>query len=229
MCGRFALFSPGKDLARGFGLEAEPEVKPRYNIRPTQEILTVVYDSENRRRRSLNVLWGLVPPHVAHIRSAAKSINVRSETVGEKPLFRSAFLSRRCLIPADGFYEWKHQGKQKIPYYFGVRGGEIFAFAGIMRTFCPPDGLTIETAAILTVAANELVADIHDRMPAILQEKDYSLWLGREGETPEGLSRVLKPFPAAEMTVKTVGTEVDKVGYDGPECIAPLKWFGMEL
>jgi putative SOS response-associated peptidase YedK len=174
MCGRFILTVSAKDVADLFGLAEVPALEPRYNVAPTQPVAAVRADADGRR--SLATLrWGLIAPWAKDAKHAA--INARAETAADKPTFRHAFRKRRCLIPADAFYEWQKVGRHKQPYLFKLRDGEPFAFAGIWEAWNGPDGEALESCAILTTEANELVRSVHERMPVILDPRHYAEWL----------------------------------------------------
>jgi putative SOS response-associated peptidase YedK len=157
---------------------------------------------------------GLIPSWTKDPSKSAPLINARADTVADKPSFRSAFKRRRCLIPADGYYEWKAAGRQKQPYLFEIHGGEPFVFAGIWEA-CR----TIESCAIITTSANELASQFHDRMPVILSPNDYDAWLDPDNTEA---SKLLTPYPASEMTATAVSTYVNKVANEGPQCVEPV-------
>jgi putative SOS response-associated peptidase YedK len=216
MCGRFTLASPGTVVAELFGLDGVPNLRPRFNIAPTQAV-AVVRD-EGGTRRLAELRWGLIPSWAKDPAIGNKLINARSETLAEKPAFRGAFRSRRCLVVADGFYEWAKTGTRKQPWYFQLSDGRPFGFAGLWERWLPAGGEPIETCTIVTTEANELLAPVHDRMPVILDQSSFSAWLGSEpGRPPDGL---LAPYPAAAMTARPVGLTVNSPANDTPECIA---------
>lgn len=217
MCGRYTLKIPVEELAQRFGITGRlPEVAPSYNIAPTQEVLAVGGGVEERWLELLR--WGLVPSWAKEPKPGP--INARAETVAEKPTFRGPFRKRRALIPADGYYEWKKTNGRKQPYYFTVRGGEPFAFAGIWETWQGSEGVELRTCAIITTAPNELAAEIHDRMPVILEPESYDPWLDPESETEELLSR-LAPYPAERMQAHPVSTHVNRPVNDDERCVVP--------
>lgn len=223
MCGRFTLTQSGQVLMEELGLISIPEdYRPRYNIAPGQPILAARDGDEGRKGAMLK--WGLVPPWAKDPSIGNRMINARSETVGEKPSFRRAFDRRRCIIPADGFYEWRKEGKRKIPVRFRMRDGRPFAFAGLWEAWRPPDGQgeTLFTCTILTTDANELVQPVHDRMPVILTERSLDLWLDRD-VPGEGVASLLRPYPAEEMEAYEVSTRVNYVANDDPELIEPVQ------
>ena len=223
MCGRFTLTESGQVLMEELGLISIPEdFRPRYNVAPGQLILAARDGDEGRKGAMLK--WGLVPSWAKDPAIGNKMINARSESVGERPSFRRAFDRRRCIIPADGFYEWRKEGKRKIPVRFRLRDGRPFAFAGLWEAWRPQqgDGETLYTCTILTTAANELVRPVHDRMPVILSQELLDLWLDRD-VPGEGVASLLRPYPAEEMEAYEVSTRVNSVANDDPECIRPVQ------
>jgi putative SOS response-associated peptidase YedK len=225
MCGRFVLITPGRDLAERFGLEEEPAPAPRYNIAPTQMIAIIRLNRETGLRRLDFVRWGLVPSWSKDSAIGNKLINARAESAAEKPAFRSAFKSRRCLVPADGYYEWKKaKGGRKQPYFVGNADGTPLAFAGLWEEWRAPEDRIIESCAILTTEANALTQPIHDRMPVILHPKDYGLWLDPEIKAPALLKPLLQPYSSEGMRAIPVNPKVNKPGYDAPDCleVAPV-------
>jgi putative SOS response-associated peptidase YedK len=220
MCGRFTLRTPEKVLANEFGVTEVPSVEARYNIAPTQTILAVQQTPDGRQAKLLK--WGLIPSWAKDPAMGAKLINARSETVTEKPAFRDAFRRRRCLIPADGFYEWQRTGGRKQPYFFRLRDERPFAFAGLWEIWESGEGETIESCTILTTEANELLRPVHDRMPVILDAKDYDLWLVASMKMAELLRGLLRPFPAERMVSSPVSQRVNSPSQDDSQCIEPL-------
>lgn len=222
MCGRFTLTVTWEDLMERYLIDPQstsPFHTPRYNIAPTQMITAVIDDG--RRRRIGQLRWGLVPSWARDPSGAAKMINARSETLEEKPAFRTPFLRRRCLIPADGFYEWQRNVERKIPHRIGMKDGRIFSLAGLYDMWTAPDGSRLSTCTIITTRPNQLMERIHDRMPVILSPEDETVWLSRNAKADE-LKRLLVPFPADEMSATVVGTTVNSVKNDNPECIQPI-------
>ncbi|MBI5568361.1 MAG: SOS response-associated peptidase [Desulfomonile tiedjei] len=223
MCGRFVLMTLARSLASHFRLAEEPELSPRYNIAPTETIAIVRVASEEPRRLLVMVTWGLVPSWAKDRSMGPRLINARAESAAEKPAFRAAFKYRRCLVPADGFYEWKKIEGRKQPYLFGNADRKVFAFAGLWERWSGPEGEVVESATILTTDANELLMPIHDRMPVILAEADYDLWLDPTVKTAERLTPLLRPYPAAEMIGYPVSPRVNRAGYEDPDLIAPIE------
>lgn len=218
MCGRFTLSQPAEAIASTFQ-STIPELAPRYNIAPTQPVPTIISAGDRRQFQMLR--WGLIPSWAKDPAIGAKLINARAETVAEKPSFRSAFRHRRCLIIADGFYEWQRQEGKKQPFYFRTSNGQPFAFAGLWEHWQNPDGEAIDSCTIITTEANEILQPIHDRMPVILNSKDYDLWLDTS-QTTSQLIQLLQPFPSTEMTSYPVSTKVNKPTNNTPELINSL-------
>jgi putative SOS response-associated peptidase YedK len=220
MCGRFVLMTVGKDLAKRFGLEEELHLKPRYNIAPTQMVAVIRIDRDTLQRRLVLVKWGLIPFWAKDASIGNRLINARGETVAEKPAFRAAFKSRRCLVPADGYYEWKKMKEgHKQPYFASNADGSPFAFAGLWEKWQAPEDEIIESCTILTTDANDLTQPIHDRMPVIMKPEDYGLWLDSEVKDQKLLKPLLRPYPSSEMKVEPVSPKVNKASYDAPNCV----------
>ena len=219
MCGRYTLISNISELQGRFGFVMEsPSPQPRYNIAPTQQVLAVVNDGE---RRGEMMRWGLVPSWAKDIKIGSRMINAVSETAGTKPAFRGAFRHRRCLVLADGFYEWRREGKQRVPMYFSQKSGEPMAFAGLWESWKSPEGEWIRSCSILTTAANEFIAPIHHRMPVILSAETEPLWLDPLTETPATLEPLFLPSPSELLDVREVSPAVNNVRNDDPGCIVP--------
>ena len=191
MCGRYALTSPPAVLAERFHLLWTPELEPHYNIAPSQTIPVVRETGQGREMALLR--WGLIPSWAKEASIGMKLVNARGETLADKPAFRSAYRQRRCLIPADAFYEWKAIAGRKQPYCIRMRDGGPFGMAGLWERWKAPDGQTVESCAIVTVDANALIAELHERMPLILAPDDYDAWLRAE-------SQQLPPAVAAQDT-----------------------------
>ncbi|MHC4064758.1 MAG: SOS response-associated peptidase [Planctomycetota bacterium] len=222
MCGRYTLATPDPDLADLLDLTAEPTLEPRYNIAPTQPV-AVLRTPQVRPVRELELLqWGLVPSWAKDPTIGARMINARSETAAEKPSFRAAFRQRRCLLPADGFYEWQRIGRGKQPHYIRMKGGRPFVFAGLWEHWEGPDGTVIESCTVLTTTPNELIEPLHNRMPVILRTDDSALWLDPEVKDPARIQPLLRPYEAAEMTSHPVSTQVNNPRNDEGGCIQPL-------
>jgi len=217
MCGRFTLKSPRRLGFAGPGNSQlpPPTLIPRYNIAPSQEILAVI-GSEDERRLSAFV-WGLIP---SWSKEPKGFINARSETLEVKRSFSESFQRRRCLIPADGFYEWKRRGKSKQPYYFQLRDESQFAFAGVWDRW-EKDGVSINSCSIITTVPNELLATIHDRMPVMLAPDAQEKWMRDSG--PEELLGLLVPFPADAMKSFPVSKQVNHAQIDEPSLVEPVE------
>jgi putative SOS response-associated peptidase YedK len=221
MCGRFTLTVDPADLQDAFPQFTFPEkYAPRYNIAPTQPILAIPNDGKDA---AAFFVWGLIPSWAKDPSIGARLINARAETLGEKPSFRSSFKYHRCLILANGFYEWKQLPgtKSKIPHYIRLQSGSPFAFAGLWDTWQLPDGGTVDSATIITTEPNNLMASLHNRMPVILTPDAYTQWLDPAARTPESLKDLLKPYPSEKMTAYPVTTLVNSPANDRPECVVP--------
>jgi putative SOS response-associated peptidase YedK len=217
MCGRFAQRADPKRLAKEFKVAEVPGVEPRYNIAPTQDILGVVESADAREMKFYK--WGLVPSWAKDKSMGARLINARSETVQEKPSFREAFKQRRCIIPADGFYEWRRTGGKKQPYFFRMEDERPFGFAGLWERWEGLGGEVIHSCTILTTGANEVLRPVHDRMPVILHPEEYSLWLEADARERESLVELLRPYPAEEMVGYPVSASINSPRNQGAELI----------
>lgn len=216
MCGRFTLKNPGRLKFDRPQWERLPLLQPRYNIAPSQDVLAITRLGSERTWSLMR--WGLIPSWSAEPKGF---INARAETLEERPSFNEAFRSRRCLIPADGFYEWKRTGKSKQPYYFQMKDEMPFAFAGLWDRWEKDEAL-ITSCSIITTGPNELLAAIHDRMPVILSPEAYNAWL-REDADPAELRHLLAPFPAASMKSFTVSSLVNQAQIDEPQLVEPVE------
>ena len=222
MCGRFTLFEPDKVLAKEFGVSAFAPISPRYNIAPSQPIVAVRAALAGSGREVALLRWGLIPSWSKDPAIGNRLINARAETARDKPSFRNAFKRHRCLIPANGFYEWLRWERGKQPYFVRMRDSHPFAFAGLWDRWESPDEGVIETCTILTTAANAVLAPIHDRMPVILPPGEYDRWLDPSLKDPDSLAPLLVPFPPEEMLAYPVNPRVNAPSTDDKECIAPL-------
>ncbi len=222
MCGRFALYSDPFTLARRFEADAPPELSPRYNVAPSQNI-HIVRDEGEKRHFAL-ARWGLIPHWAKDIKIGYSTINARAETVASKPAFRSAFRHRRCLIPADGFYEWQTipGSKVKQPWFIALRDREPMAFAGLWERWQSPEGEELESCSIIVTEANEIMRPIHDRMPVILAPGDWDAWLEPDAKDAGGLQGLLKPYSAEGMAAWPVTTKVNSPRNDSLECMEAL-------
>jgi putative SOS response-associated peptidase YedK len=224
MCGRYRLSRRKQMVEEYFDcVSDEPDWNPRYNIAPTQPIPVIRQNPKEPTRELSLVRWGLIPSWARDSSVAAKMINARSETASTKPAFRDAMKSRRCLIPADGFYEWQKTEKGKQPYCFEVNGGELFAFAGIWDRWKDASGMAIETCSILTTTPNAVTAPVHDRMPVILDPDNYDLWLDPGTMDVSEASELLKPYDARQMRCYPISTRINHAANDDPECSAPVE------
>jgi len=222
MCGRFTLHTKPADLQIAFrGFTFPDEIEPQYNIAPSLNILHVTNDGERTVSRAR---WGLVPFWATDAKIGNRMINARAETLATKPAFRDAYQHKRCLIIADGFFEWKKQadGKTKIPMYITLKSRQPFAFAGLWDTWKQPDGERLKTCTIITTEPNDLLTSIHNRMPVILQENAYDLWLDPDTTEPEVLNGLLVPYPAEEMIAYPVADTVNSPRNDVKDCIEPV-------
>ncbi len=225
MCGRYRLSRRKQILEEYFAsVSGEEEWSPRFNIAPTQSVPVIRQNSKEPVRELSLVRWGLIPSWAKDPSAAAKMINARSETAGTKPAFRDALKYRRCLIPADGFYEWQRTGKAKQPYCFEVNDGQLFAFAGIWDRWRDGSGRTVETCSILTTTPNAVTSTVHDRMPVILDPDGYDLWLDPGMKDVSVVSELLKPYDARLMRCYLVSTRVNSVANDDEECSRPMEF-----
>lgn len=221
MCGRFTLTADQDSFEDRFSLTRfDLGWVPSFNIAPTQEVLTVTNDGSENRPELMR--WGLVPSWAKDPKIGNRMINARSETVAEKPSFRTAFKRRRCLIPADGFYEWKREGKAKKPMLITANPGGLFAFAGLWETWKQPDDSWLLTCAIITTSANEFMKSIHDRMPVILPRESEASWLDPEEQDTAMLSELLLPYDSDRMEAYEVSTLVNSPRNNFPEVIEPV-------
>jgi putative SOS response-associated peptidase YedK len=221
MCGRFT-YSRSRDETRAhFGAEVDApllHLLGRYNIAPTQTVLAVGQKKEGNRKAAA-LRWGLIPSWAKELSAGTKTFNARAETLLERPTFRDAFRQRRCLVLADGFYEWD---AQRQPVYFYLESGRPFAFAGLWDSWKSPAGETVNSCTVITTTPNQLLRSVHDRMPVILSSEAYDLWLDRGATDVRELRDLLSPFPAALMKSRPVGRGVGDVRKEGAECAAPL-------
>jgi putative SOS response-associated peptidase YedK len=214
MCGRYLLKSPVDALRRAFGFVEQPNLMPRYNIAPTQDAPVVRQRREPKGERTLQMLrWGLIPSWAKDTKMGAKLINARSESIAEKPSFRSAFRRRRCLVPADGFYEWRAEGARKQPYLIVRRDREPFAFAGLWERWTPKEGEAIDSFTIVTTDANALLQPLHVRMPVILAPEDYGRWLDPDAVEAD-LLPLLRPAPEEWLGYAPVSPRVNAASVD---------------
>lgn len=224
MCGRFTLRAQLNSILQQFAAENrcnQPVFSPRYNIAPTQQV-PIIRSVDGHRELNM-VRWGLIPPWATLDSVLPVMNNARSEEVTEKKTFKSIIKHKRCLVIADGFYEWlKVDKKTKQPYYFTLRSDKPFAFAGLWETW-KNGSKGVDSCTIMTTKPNDVVAEIHDRMPVILSPDDYDLWLDPEMDDPANLTRLYKPFPADQMESCMVSTEVNNARNEGPQLIEPIE------
>jgi putative SOS response-associated peptidase YedK len=225
MCGRFAQATDPAKLAKQFGAEMTREFPaPGYNVAPTA-LAAVVRIPRTGAGRVLEALkWGLIPSWARDPAIGAQMANARAETAAEKPSFRSAFRKQRCLVPVDGFYEWKKTPSAKHPYYFTLKNGEPFALAGLWEVWKPKEGgEPVETFTILTTGPNPLMAEVHDRMPVILAPGEYDSWLDPALQDRSKIQALLKSYPAEEMESRAVSTYVNSTRNQGEKCIQGIE------
>ena len=222
MCGRFTLTADSKKIQEAFPYLNVPEgLQGRYNVAPTQPVAVVPNDGKNQLDF---YLWGLIPSWAKDPEIGSRMINARAETLADKPSFRTAFRRRRCLVLADGFYEWRAEpgSKHKRPIYFRLKSGKVFGFAGLWENWHSPDGSEILSCTIITTGPNDLVREVHNRMPAILPEEAYSMWLDPGEQDPQALYPLLQPYRASEMTAYPVSTMVNSPENESPELIVAI-------
>jgi putative SOS response-associated peptidase YedK len=224
MCGRYRL-SRRKQLVDEYfdTVPGECEWSPRYNIAPTQPVPVIRQNRKEPIRQLSLMRWGLIPSWAKDSSVAAKMINARSETADTKPAFREVLKLRRCVIPADAFYEWQKTGKTKQPYCFEVNEGELFAFAGLWDRWRDSSGQTVETCSILTTTPNAVTSAVHDRMPVILDPDSYDIWLDPGMRDLTTASELLKPYDAQLMRCRPISTRINHVANDDKECSAPVE------
>jgi putative SOS response-associated peptidase YedK len=219
MCGRYVIKSPAAKLKVRFQLDDVPLFEPRYNIAPTQPV-PIVRRLDQSKRELAVARWGLIPSWAKDAKIGNRLINARGETIAEKPSFRSAFRKRRCLVPADGFYEWKKIDGGKQPHFIHLRDEEPFAFAGLWEQWTDPeDGEVIESCTIVTTEANALMRTLHDRMPVIMPPKVYDRWLDSATQDLDALKGLLRPYPSEEMAAYPVSAYVNNPRHEGPKCV----------
>lgn len=227
MCGRFTLALSPEDVAAllrlNRELDAELGLAPRWNVAPSQTVLAAARPEPDADPRPARFRWGLLPPWAKAASEGDRLINARSETVAEKPSFRRAFRQRRCLIPADGFYEWQREGRRRRPWLFRAKEAPGFCFAGIWETWMPPGGGDpVHSCAILTTEANALMAPIHHRMPVIVPPERFDVWWEAAPGDP-ALAGLMAPLPAEAMTAHPVSERVNDPRVDDPACAAPIE------
>ena len=222
MCGRYTLTCTPDVIAEEFRLEATPDLQPRYNVAPSQWVACVRAGLPSPKREAVTLRWGLIPSWAGDPAMGMKLINARAETVAEKPSFRKPFRERRCLVLADGYYEWKRKGSRKQPYHIRLSSERPFAFAGLWDRWTGADGKTIDSCAILTTTPNERLASIHDRMPVILPPAAYEPWLDPGLRDAMHLAPFLTPYPADAMIAVPVSRLVNDPRVDDARCLEAL-------
>lgn len=221
MCGRFALSEDWSFMLDYFGISASTYEQPqRYNIAPGQDLAAII--SDGRQRRIGPLKWGLVPSWARDEKIGFMTINARAETLLEKPAFKRLVERKRCLIPADSFYEWKKSGQAKQPMRILLKSRKIFAFAGLYDTWITPAGNKLNSCTVITTSSNEMMAEIHHRMPVILPQEAETLWLDKTLQSPTEMMALLQPYEADDMWAYPVSNIVGNVKNESPQCIVPL-------
>ncbi|HKV38089.1 MAG TPA: SOS response-associated peptidase, partial [Blastocatellia bacterium] len=232
MCGRFVRQREIDAIVREFGVDFyDCSLKPSYNVAPTQEVAVVIADGgdgKDSKKRLVAARWGLVPPAAASLSGGSRLINARAETLIQKPAFKEAYLSRRCLVVANGFYEWQKEGGAKRPMYIRLKGDISFGFAGLYENWLSPEGKQIRTCTIITCEPNEIMSQIHNRMPVIMPREMENKWLDANIDAAMRL-RLLKPYPAEEMKTWEVSSLVNSPANDSPDCIRPAVEFRLPV
>ena len=219
MCGRFARHRRDEIVERFLPFEGEvPDLEPSFNVAPTQQVLAVRANAEGRREFT-TFRWGLIPSWARDDSISAHTSNARAETLLEKPSFKTSFRSRRCLIPADGFFEWSKLGKEKHPFYFYLKSGEPLALAGLWDRWRDPEGKMVESCTIITTTPNELLSRFHNRMAVILKPEQFDAWLAPTTSV-ETVIDYLSPYPSDEMEAHKVSKLVNNYRNNNPQCIA---------
>jgi putative SOS response-associated peptidase YedK len=219
MCGRFTLTRSAAEVAAHFGLDTSPASPPRFNVAPTQRVLAV-RSNEDGVREAAELVWGLVPHGAKQASDAAKRINARVETLARLPAFRDAAAQRRCLVPADGFYEWRGARGRREPFHAALAQGELFAMAGVWERWRDPSGVALESVAIVTTPATPNVAAIHDRMPLIVDPEGYRAWLDPHEHDVAAVLKRLPTTRGARLALRRVSTRVNDVRHDDAQCLA---------
>lgn len=219
MCGRYTITVTLDELMLRYEIEGDltPFHKPRYNVSPSQRVPAIIRDGQRNRLGELR--WGLIPEWAKEEKLKVPTFNARAETLKQKPMFRVPFQRKRCLIPADSFFEWKKTEEGKQPMRIMLKSKELFSMAGLYDTWIREDGTKISSCTVITTSPNDVLQEIHDRMPVILHREDESLWLDRGIKDLAPLEKLLKPYPADQMTLYAVSPQVGNVKNDSPECI----------
>jgi putative SOS response-associated peptidase YedK len=224
MCGRYRLSRRKQIIEEQFDTtDWQDDWSPRFNVAPTQPVPVIRQNPKEPIRELSLMRWGLIPAWAKDASGAARMINARSETVHTLPAFRDALKSRRCLVPADGFYEWQRRGSAKQPFCFEVNDGELFAFAGLWERWRDPSGQWVKSCSILTTTPNAVTSAVHDRMPVILGKDDYDVWLDPGMQNVAAVSEMLRPYDAKSMRSYPVSTRINHVANDDTECSRPIE------
>lgn len=222
MCGRFALYADGEQLAWRFGTPVPHPIAPRYNIAPSQPVLALRYNRDAKTREWTHFLWGLVPRWAQDVSMGNRMINARAESLREKPAFRNAYRYRRCIVPVSGFYEWKKVGRTKQPYFVRPADDQPMGLAGLWETWRSPDGSELETCTIITTDANAVIQPLHPRMAVVLSPDAYEAWLNPD--TPlDALEALLRPAPDDWLIAYPVSPRVNSPANDDPSLVVPLE------
>ncbi len=222
MCGRFTQTAPSDVIAKQFQLQDPPLFTTRYNIAPSQSVAAIRINPDSSTRACVMLRWGLIPSWAKDPKIGTQCINAKAETVAEKPAFRAAFKKRRCLVIADGFYEWQRQGTRKQPMWIGLKTKKPFAFAGLWEHWQPIEGAALETCTIITTEANDFMQLIHTRMPVILPPSSYDHWLDPGFADVAALNSFLRPCPSEDLMAYPVSTLVNNPRHDVRQCLEPL-------
>jgi putative SOS response-associated peptidase YedK len=221
MCGRFVRKSTITEITEEFGInEVQWAWEPSYNVAPGQNVACVIQKDGNRL---VSLRWGLIPSWADDPQVGYRMINARAETLSQKRTFSRILKTQRCLVVADGFYEWRKENDKKVPMYIRLRSSRPFGFAGLYDTWRPREGSPISSCTIITTRPNEVVGPIHNRMPVIVPRKEYSLWLDNSVQDPGTLLPLLEPFNAKEMEAYEVSLLVNSPKFNTPECIKPVR------
>ena len=221
MCGRFEIHSTIEIIAKLFAIDSITfDIRPNYNIAPSQNVVAVA--SDGKKNRLLSCRWGFVPQWSKELKSGFTMINARAETVADSKTYKSAFENHRCLVVADGFYEWKKQDRIKIPIYIHLRSGNPMGLAGLYNLWISPEGEEVCTCTIIVTDANEIIAPIHERMPVILDEEKFGRWLDPAVHDRETLLPLLKPYDPEALEIYPVTSKLNSYKYNDPENIKPV-------
>jgi putative SOS response-associated peptidase YedK len=218
MCARYTIRTPADLLAARFGLPSVPDLRPRFNVSPTQAVPVIGAKPDGRRGLAL-FKWGFIP-HWAHEDNGPRPVNAKAETVAQSVMFGDSLRKRRCIVPADGFYEWRTVNKKKLPVWFHLKDKQPFGFAGVWDVWAGPAG-KVFTVAILTTTPNDLCKQVHDRMPVILRPDAEAAWLDPTIDSPEKLMPLVGPYPAELMARGDANPALNKPSFEGPDCLVP--------